>query len=199
MWQLFNTSRQSEVAQLYQAPKVMHNIRFTNSSTYPLTTAPALIFRDKRVIAQGMIAYTAMGAETDLELTSAVDIQVKKAENETQRTPNAVRWHNNQYTRIDLEGHITLTNFQEKPVDVEVIRYVPGNIDHVWQEGQIEMVNVLEDWSYTTSVRLPIWWRWFSWPYWWYHFNSVGRITWNVSLEPQNPKELRYTWYYYWQ
>ena len=45
----------------------------------------------------------------------------------------------------------------------------------------------------------PTWWGWFSWPWWWHHFNSVGRITWTVEFQPSEPLELGYTWNYYWR
>ena len=86
-----------------------------------------------------------------------------------------------------------------RDLEVEVVRHVLGNIDEVSNGGESEMVNVFEDWTYGAADRRPPWWSWFSWPYWWYHFNSVGRITWNIMLEPGQPVELNYTWYYYWR
>src|SRR5207253_722798 len=50
-----NNDQQRELARLFNAPKVMHKIRLTNNSKYPLTTAPALIIRDGHVLAQGMM------------------------------------------------------------------------------------------------------------------------------------------------
>jgi hypothetical protein len=199
VWRNFNHSQQAEINRLFHAPKVKHKIRLSNDSEYPLTTAPALIFRDNRILAQGMSTYTAVGSESDLDITTAVDIRVKKSDTETKRTPNAVTWHNDQYGRIDLAGKITLTNFSKQPVEVEVVRHVLGNIDDVSDGGESEMVNVFEDWTYGTADRRPPWWGWFSWPYWWYHFNSIGRITWDIMLEPGQPVELNYTWYYYWR
>ena len=38
-----NNEQQRELARLFNAPKVMHKIRLTNNSKYPLTTAPALM------------------------------------------------------------------------------------------------------------------------------------------------------------
>ena len=67
----FDPSRKAEIARLLTAPKVMHKIRLFNKSDAPLTTAPALIVSNDRVIAQGMMNYTAVGAAFDLELTAA--------------------------------------------------------------------------------------------------------------------------------
>src|SRR5262249_43128849 len=46
-----NTEQQNEIARLMNGPKVMHKIRMVNKSNYPLTTAPATIIRDGRVLA----------------------------------------------------------------------------------------------------------------------------------------------------
>lgn len=43
-----------------------------------------------RVLGQGMISYTAPGADCDLGRTTAVDIKVAKSDEETGRIPNAL-------------------------------------------------------------------------------------------------------------
>jgi len=194
-----NSQQQAELARLLNAPKVMHKIRLTNRSQYPLTTAPALIVRGDQVLAQGMMTYTAIGAETDLALTTAVDIKVKKSDKETMRTPNAVVWQGNQYGRVDLAGTISLTNYGDEAVDLEVVRHVLGNIGKADHDGAAEMVNVFEDDGYIPAGRYPYWWNWYNWPHWWYHFNGVGRVTWKFKLDAGKSIDLGYTWHYYWQ
>jgi hypothetical protein len=200
VWRNFsNNPQQAELARLFNAPKVMHKIRLSNSSEYPLTTAPALILRDDRVLAQGLMTYASPGAESDLDVTTAVDVRVKKADNETKRTPNAATWQGEQYGRIDLTGKITLTSFARQPLEVEVVRNVLGNVSEADQNGKIEMVNIFEDPTFGSGEPYPYWWTWFNWPWWWNHFNGVGRVTWTVKLEPNKPLDLNYTWNYYWR
>jgi hypothetical protein len=200
VWRNFDSGRQAELTRLFSAPKVMHKLRLLNDTEYPLTTAPALVLRNDRILAQGLMTYAAPGADTDLGITAAVDIRVKKTDNETKRTPNAATWQGDQYGRIDLAGKIILTSYRKEAVEVEVVRNVLGNVDAADPNGKIEMVNIFEDASFTTGGGpYPYWWGWFSWPWWWRHFNGVGRITWTVQLEPQKPMELPYTWNYYWR
>jgi len=200
VWRNFNTGRQTEMAQILAAPRVMHKVRLTNESEHPLTTAPALILAEGRLLAQGLMRYAAPGADTDLEITQAVDIQVKKKDNETGRVPNATIWQGDQFGRVDLAGTITLTSDRDTPVTVEVVRHVLGNVVSAERDGEIEMVNLFEDPSFAEGPGpFPTWWGWFSWPWWWHHFNSVGRITWTVDLQPAEPMELAYTWNYFWR
>ncbi|MCD4698952.1 MAG: hypothetical protein K8R91_00050, partial [Phycisphaerae bacterium] len=186
---------------LLAAPKVLHKIRLTNRSVYPLTTAPALILRGERLLAQGMMTYTAIGGTTDLGVTAAVDIQVKKLDKETQRIPNAEVWQSNKYARIDLAGTISLTNFLKEAVELEVVRHVLGNATEAGQDGKIEMVNVLEDATFGQAGKdaYPYWWGWHNWPRWWRHFNGVGRITWKMTLDAGKSSDLTYEWHYYWR
>jgi hypothetical protein len=179
---------------------VTHRLRLTNSSEVPLTTAPALVLRDDRLLAQALVTYAAPGAESDLELTRVSDITVHKAEQETKRVPNAATWQGDQYGRVDLSGTISLTNFRKQAVEVEVTRSVLGNVGTADNGGRKERVNVLEDASVArTAEPLPYWWNAFAWPWWWGHFNGVGRIRWTVRLEPGQPVTLGYTWDYFWR
>jgi len=196
----FDTGRQAELARLFNTPKVMHKIRLFNDSDTPLTTAPALILKDDRLLAQGLMTYAAPGADTDLSITTAGDIRVKKVDNETNRTPNAVKWQGNQYGRIDLAGKITLTSFRNDTVAVEVTRNILGNTDSADNNGKTEMMNVFDDPEFAgPNGSYPYWWGWFSWPWWWHQFNGIGRITWTVNLNPKKTMDLGYTWNYYWQ
>ena len=194
-----NNEQQAEMARLFAEPKVTHKIRLTNKASYPLTTAPALIVRDNRVLAQGMMTYTSVGANTDLEITKAVDIQVAKSETETQRTPNAVRLQGDDYARVDLAGKITLTNYKTLPIELEITRNVLGNVQTADHGGAIVKINSFEDGRYLAAGNGPSWWGWYSWPSWWHQLNGVGRITWKIDLAAGKSVDLGYTWHYFWR
>jgi len=193
-----NSEQQTQLARLYHSPKVMHKIRLDNDAKYPLTTAPAMILRQGRIIAQGMTTYTAVGASSDVELTAAVDISVEKLDKETERIPNAVKWDNYSYARSNLTGTISLTNRRSDTVNLEIRRSILGQIDSANHNGTIEHLGRHEGgWMDPTSR--PFWWGWYNWPYWWYHFNAVGRVTWECELKPGKEIELEYKWHYFWR
>ena len=190
-----NTSQQAELQRLFAAPKVMHKVRLQNKGAWPLTTAPALIMRDGAVIAQGMMTYTAAGASTDLALTTAVDVQVHHDEKERGRKPNALRDNGNDYTRIDMEGKVSLVNHRKTPVKIEISRSVLGTMEEASDNGKITRLNVFDE----NNVGYPYWWHWYGWPSWWHHFNGSGRITWTIELAETKSANLEYKWYYFWR
>ncbi|MCX5655623.1 MAG: hypothetical protein NTY65_13375 [Planctomycetota bacterium] len=195
--QHFNSDQQLELARLMASPKAMHNLRLTNKSEHPLTTAPAMIFRDGKVLAQGMMKYTAIGAIGNLEVTTAVDIAVEKKDKETGRTPNAANWHNQKFDRINLAGTVHLVNHRDQAVEVEVTRHILGILDGAGQDGAVEQISWAEG-GWANADGLPSWWAWHSWAPWWYEFNGIGRITWKVKIEPGKSIDLDYTWHYLW-
>ncbi len=195
----FNSEQQSQLARLMRAPKAMHVIRFKNESTYPLTTAPALIFRQGRLVAQGMTRYTPMGATGNLELTTAVDILAKKTDTETERVPNAVRWSGNDFAKCSLQGKITLASHKDEAVEVEVRRFVLGTVTGASGEGEVNQVSWHEGGWGSNDAEQPVWWSWYGWPYWWHHMNPVGRIDWRLTLAPGETVELEYGWHYFWR
>ncbi len=195
VWRGNEGGRDSEFAKLMNAPKVKHKVRVTNSTGSPMTTAPALVLLNDRLISQGLSTYTAPGAAMDLDLSTAVDVRVKKAEHEAKRVPNAQTWEGNAYYRVDLAGSITLTDFGPKPIEVEVTRHVFGEVTDASAGGKFEGVNLFEEGE---SGGLPGW-NQFAWPNWWRHLNGIGKITWTVKLEPGKEAVLEYGWRYYWR
>lgn len=183
-------------ARLMAAPKVMHKLRLANSTSHPFTTAPALIVQNNRALGQGMMTYTAAGGTTDLDLTVAVNVRAKRSDVETERVPNALHWNTLSLARVGLAGSISITNSAARPVELEVIRHVLGHVDSVGQDGKAEQTNSREDaWPLAAA---PAWFRWYSWPWWWYNVNGMGRIRWSVRLEPGESVELDYAWHYFW-
>ena len=193
------SEQQRELARLFNAPKVIHKIRLTNNSKYPFTTAPALIVRDQRVLAQGMMTYTSTGANVDLALTTAVDIQVRKSETETKRTPNAMQENGNSYSRIDLAGKVSITSRRPQATEIEVTRHVLGAADSADHDGKVEKMNMFEDGELSATADYPYWWNSYAWPHWWNYFNGIGRVTWKLNIEPNQSVDLTYQWHYFWR
>ncbi len=197
--QYANNTQAAELVKLMSEPKVLHKLRLTNGNAQPLTTAPALILRDGKILSQAMMTYTSKGGSVDLTLTTAVDVRVKKKDKESKRTPNVANFNNEAFWRIDIASSLELTNQSNKPIEVEVTRYVLGNVDKAGEGAKAEMVNLLEDDESLQSAYRPGWYGYYSWPAWWSHFNGVGRVTWTAKLAPGQSAGQSYEWHYYWR
>jgi len=195
----FNNEQQRELARLLNAPKVQHKLRFTNQSKYPLTTAPALILKNKQLLTQSLVSFTSPGAAVDVSLTTSVDFQVRKMDKEAKRTPDALHENGNAWSRVDLSGRISITSHRSQPVVLEVNRHVLGAADKADHNATLEKVNAFHDESAANYEDYPYWWGWYGWPTWWNQVNGLGRIVWKVQLEHDKPVELNYDWHYFWR
>jgi hypothetical protein len=191
----FNVQQQAEVARLMNAPKFTHKIRLSNTTRTPLTTAPAVLMRNQRILSQGMMTYTPAGGSSDLTVTTAVDIKIKKSEKETKRTADALNWRGHSFARLDMSGTFQLANFRDQTVEVEVVRFVVGEVDSADNFAKTERVSLLEG---DDGVARPAWWGWYQWGYGWDQVNGVSRATWNAKIEPGKTLDLGYTWHYFW-
>ena len=190
-----NDHRVLELARQLAAPKVEHVLRFDNTGPGPLTTAPALVFSEGRVLAQAHMKYTPRGATADLEINTAIDVCVETEEHETGRDEN-VKMRDGHYARIRLTGSIELHNSKSEPVEVEVTRRVLGHVDEVGQDGDKVQLALARAWA---DAPRPDWWSWWSWPWWWYHHNGFGECRWTVALAPNEKLTLEASWHYYWR
>jgi hypothetical protein len=202
----FNATQQAELARLLGQPKVMHKIRLTNTGHSPLTTAPALVLAGDRLLAQSLMTYTAPGANSDVSITTAVEVEARKTEKESERFKDAVQWSTPSqnmrsvaYDRLSMTGSVCVINFKKDPVDIEITRHVVGNVDQADHDGVAAQANLADEATLLGAGDYPGWWSWHGWQDWWYHFNGMGRIDWKVSLKPGEKMELGYRWHYYWQ
>ena len=146
------------------------------------------------------MTYTAIGAETDLLLTTAVNFKVTRHDLETSRTPNAENYQGHSFTKIDLAGKISITNYGETPALLEITRSLPGNVISADNGGESSALGAVEDEEQEArDVYAPAWWSWYSWPFAWNHFNRFSTVTWKVHLDPSKSIDLGYKWNYYWQ
>lgn len=191
----FNTDQQAQLAKLYHQPKVNRMVLATNSSDAPFTTAPTLFVANNRLLGQGMMTYTPIGAQVEVKVNAAIDISVTHEETELSRSPSVRKWGGYDYDQIDLQGQIGLTNRRDQPVQVRVVREVMGLIDEANQEGRIVRRGLQEQSDYAR----PFWWTWYSWPAWWHQLNVHTDVSWNLTIEPGKQVDLSYDWHYFWQ
>lgn len=195
----FNSSQNLQIEKLMNQPVTKHCLRLQNNSDYPLTTAPALILNNDRIVAQGLMTYTPVGGLCDLEMSTAVDVFVKCYEEQTKHINNAAQVNGYNYSRIDMNGTVPITNHKKKAIKIEVKRFVLGNINEANLDAEIKQLGHGGYGSWLSDNSLPVWWNWRSWPGWWYHVNTLGQIKWDIELKPGQKVTLKYQWHYLWR
>jgi hypothetical protein len=194
--QNLQSERVIELARQLAAPKARHVLRLQNGGEAPLTTAPALVLSQGRVLAQGRLGYTPKGGSSDLEINVAVDIRVDSTERETKRDAGAIRIGNDNFGRVDLQGAIALKNGKSVPIELEVTRRVLGLHDAVGQGGSQLQLDLVQAWQ---GGSASAWWGWWDWPYWWFQHNGFAEFRWTLQLAPGASTELTANWHYFWR
>ncbi len=197
-----NDQQREQMMMLARGARVRHVLRIKNESEVPLTTGPALILKDGRVLAQSMIRYTSVGNEVDVDVTVATDIHAKKWEKQTDRQDNAKVIGGHNYTRLDMRGFLELTNYKKEKVTVEITRAVLGTVTEADNDGEVLHLNSFEDLSYLPEGDLSSWggwyWSWWRyWPWWWHYANDIGQVKWTITLGPGEKRTVQYEWYHY--
>ena len=194
MWRHVNRDQQKQLAAALSAAKAIHKIRLTNTGEVPWTTGPAMIFKDGALLGQQLVTYTSIKNEVDVPVTVATDLNTKKEESETGRTPN-IKISGDSYTKVSLHGKLTITNFKDTAVKVEVKRMAMGNVTSATADGKIVRVNAMEDSS--IDARYP--WHYWSWPWWWYGVNPISKVTWKKTIKAGESATFEYDWYYHYR
>ncbi|MFH1377317.1 MAG: hypothetical protein ABIH86_01020 [Planctomycetota bacterium] len=193
-----NNKPDSEYDKMAKSPKVKHYLRLTNSADAPLTTAPALIFKNNAVIAQGMMTYTSPGAASDLELTTAINIIVKIEEEETERIPNSISYEGNQFGRINAQCAISIKNMMKNAVTVDVEKAIFGIIDDANGNGGVKQLSDIDEWiepDYRNHYYAYSFW----YDYWWRQLNGFGKASWTITIQPGEKVTVGCRWHFFWR
>jgi len=197
VYRSLNYEQQTAVTKSLAAPNVMHKIRLMNTGTQPLTTAPALIESNGRLLAQTLMTYTASGGRSDLDLAPAVDVTVKRLENEVKRTPNAMKWRDDAYARVDVTGRLVITSYRNEPIMLELTQGFIGSVDAAAQGGAIRKLGLGDDDGEAADATLPSWWNYDSGD--WRAVNGLSSVKWTITLPAKKSLEIPYSYHYFWR
>jgi hypothetical protein len=183
-----NGSTDPTLARLSSGPQVKHQARLRNTSTYPLTTAPALLMLGDRVLAQSMMTCTAIGGQSDLPITDAVEINANLQDKELKRTADQVVLNGFRFMQVEMEGTITLTNYRKEPTDIEVTRYVVGEVTGASDNATITALDSFNEPPGITEYRsrnseiAP--------------YNKLVKVLWKRTVPAGQTVTLTYQWRY---
>ena len=154
--------------------EVWHCIRLDNVMKMPWTTAPAEIVKDGVILGQDTLDFTPVKEKGTVKITRAMNIKAEQIELEKERKHNAAQWYNTNWDLVTVEGKLSVTNNQDKPITLEVTKSLSGEVKAMQPEAKLEKL--------AKSLRMV---------------NANIRLTWTIELGPGEQKEIGYTYEVY--
>jgi hypothetical protein len=154
--------------------EVWHCLRLQNSTKVPWTTAPAETVKEGLILGQDTLNYTPIKGETTLKITQAVSVKAEQTELEIDRKREALRMYGDYFDLITVQGKLSVTNFQEKAITLEIVKTLSGEVKSSEPEAQIESLA-------KGLLRM----------------NALRKLTWTIELQPDERKELSYIYEVY--
>jgi hypothetical protein len=154
--------------------EVWHCLKMENATKVPWTTAPAEIVKENLILGQDTLNYTPVKAETTLKITQAASVKAEQVELETNRKRDALQLYGDSFDLITVEGKLSVTNFQEKAIAMEITKTLSGEVKSSEPQAKIETL--------ARGLR---------------QMNAVRKLTWTIELEPGQQKQLGYIYEVY--
>jgi hypothetical protein len=154
--------------------EVWHCIRLDNVMKLPWTTAPAEIVKEGVILGQDTLNFTPVKDKGTVKITRAMNVKAEQIELEKDRKHNAAQWYNNNWDMVTVEGKLSVTNNQDKPITLEVTKSLSGEVKAMQPEAKLEKL--------AKSLRMV---------------NANSRLTWTIELGPGEQKEIGYTYEVY--
>ncbi len=153
---------------------VWHSIKLDNKSSVPWTTAPAEIIKDNLILGQDLMRYTPKDATATVKITRAIGVKAEQAELEQERQRDAAQLYGYHYDLITLEGTLSVANFQDKPLTIEIEKNLSGEVVSSNPEAEVE------------TIATGLW-----------KMNASRKLTWNLEMEPGEIKKITYSYKVY--
>jgi hypothetical protein len=154
--------------------EVWHCIRLDNVMKMPWTTAPAEIIKDGTILGQDTLNYTPVKEQATVKITRAVNVKAEQVELEKDRKRDAGHWYNYSWDLITVEGKLSVTNYQEKPIALEITKMLSGEVKAMTPEAKLEKL--------AKSLRAV---------------NPNTKLTWTTELGPGEKRDFSYNYEVY--
>jgi len=117
--------------------RIWHQIELRNSSKMPWTTGAAMILSGMQPLAQELMTYTPGGGSVRVPVTVAIDLRGVFFEEETARKLDGLTWMRQKYARIEKQGKLSIRNYKDREIDLEITCRLGGRADEATHDGRI--------------------------------------------------------------
>lgn len=115
-----------------QTQNPFRKLVFTNKGKAPLTPAPMLVLDDREEpVCQTRVPYVPAGGEAKVVLSQAQDVEVRNTEEEVDQVQNSKK----QVERVTIKGKLKVSNRQDKPLTLRLIKHVTGELQTLTDQG----------------------------------------------------------------
>jgi hypothetical protein len=134
--------------------QTFHSYLITNGSNAPFTTGTALVLNPAgQPLAQAELTYTPIKGSSEMQLSKAVDVQVKNEEEESAREKSAIKkTTQTYYEKVTSSGIITITNYKDKKIKIRVTKSIDGVFTTADNNGKSKKVKSSEDNTSSTEI-----------------------------------------------
>jgi hypothetical protein len=162
--------------QVKAAEEVWHTIQFVNSSSKPLTTAPATIFNKGEMIGQTMMNFCPASAECDVKINKALEVRAETSEEEVSRERGAIKdqYNNPRWDLVTVKGTLEIKNGRKEAVDMAITKKITG--EYISGQGSPSVVKT------TKGLR---------------QINPSSKLTWKPSVAKGETLRLEYSYKLY--
>jgi hypothetical protein len=154
--------------------EVWHCIRLENVMKMPWTTAPSEIIKDGVILGQDTLDYTPVKGKGTVKITRAMNVKAEQIELEKDRKRDAAQWYNYHYDLVTVEGKLSATNLQDKPITLEITKVLSGEVKAMQPEAKLEKM--------AKALRAV---------------NANVKLTWTMELGAGEKKDISYTYEVY--
>lgn len=107
----------------------VRTLRFTNNGDKPLTSASALMVSNGAMVGQDELKYTAIGQESLVAVSNALDVRSEILEEEVSRERQALRRNDGAtWDLVTLRGTIEITNLKNEAVPLRLRKRMTGEV-----------------------------------------------------------------------
>jgi hypothetical protein len=153
--------------------QVYHSLELTNSGSKPWTSGSAFLVSAEdgsmKPLAQDILPYAPKNGSTEFKITVASDVKVTDSEQEISRESDQKRKNGDLYDLVTIEGQISIANYKDKSITLNVQRDIPGELvksDVTWKTSR------------KTFIQDP--------------YNPINNAAWELTLDANDQKTITY-------
>ncbi|MGG9963572.1 hypothetical protein [Ferruginibacter sp. SUN106] len=150
-----------------------HSFLVNNNTSAPLTSGAVLVMNAAgQPLAQAQLNYTPVKGSSEMQLSKAIDVQVKNEEEESGREKSTVKKNATEYyEKVTHNGVINIMNYKDKKITIRINKTIDGIFVKADNNGKSRKIKSEDD------------------------DDTISQLYWQVEVAPGAKMKLQYTYY----